>query len=227
MYFDSSLVIIIPGLLIALLAQAAVNSAYNKYSKVPSSRGCTGAQAARSILDENGLYDVRVEMVGGALSDHYDPRTRVLSLSQGVYGSTSLAALGIAAHEVGHAIQHYEGYAPLKLRGTLVPVANLGSTLAWPVFFMGLLFSFEPLLWAGILFFFGAVLFQLVTLPVEFNASSRALDKLEAGGYLQREEVPGARSVLRSAAMTYVAAALMSLLQLLRLLMLSSGRRRR
>lgn len=225
---DPTYLLVILGLIIGMIAQAGVQSAYKKYSQVRSSAGFTGAEAARRILDQNGLYDVPIEMArGGSLSDHYDPRHRVLRLSPEVYSSPSLAALGIAAHEVGHAIQHKEEYRPLALRSTLVPAANIGSSLAWPIFILGLIFSLDWLLVAGIAAFTLAVIFQVVTLPVEFNASKRAMDQLDSGRYLTREEQAGVKKVLRSAAMTYVAAALASILQLARLLMLSGRRRRR
>lgn len=227
MFLDATYFILIPGLLIALLAQMAVKSAYRKFSDVPSRKGYSGADVARRILDDSGLYDVRIEVVGGALSDHYDPRSRVLALSRDVYEGTSLASLGVASHEVGHAIQHYEGYAPLKIRSAIVPVANFGSTAAWPIFIIGLLLQSEALLYIGIGVFLAAVLFQLVTLPVELNASRRAQGLLSEGGYLEQDEMGGAKKVLRAAAWTYVAAALMSILQLARLLLLAGGRSRR
>lgn len=223
-YFDSTWLIILPGLLIALWAQAKVNSTFAKYSKVPSNSGITGAMVARYMLDAAGLSDVPVNRVSGRLSDHYDPTKRTLNLSDGVYASSSIAALGVAAHECGHALQDLEGYAPLKLRGAIVPVVGIGSNLSWPIFLMGLIFSWKPLLLAGIILFSLTVLFTLVTLPVEFNASSRALMALESGNYLRGEELDGARKVLSAAALTYVASALNAILQLLRLLVLA-GRR--
>lgn len=225
-WFDPTWSLLLIGLLIGLIAQSAVSNTYNKYAKVPSSAGWTAAEAARRVLDDNGLYDVRIEMTQGQLTDHYDPRSRVLRLSAGVYQSNSLAALGVAVHEVGHAIQHAKGYKPLVLRSTLVPLASIGSNLSWPIFLLGLVLSIEPLLYAGIIFFALAVVFQLITLPVEFDASARALRLLDEGGYLTQAEQAGARKVLRAAAMTYVAAALASILQLLRLLLLAGGRRR-
>ena len=182
---------------------------------------------ARRMLDSAGLNDVAIERVSGNLSDHYDPSDRVLRLSDSVHSSTSIAALGVAAHETGHALQDLDGYAPLKLRTAIVPAVGFGSNLSWPIFLVGLIFSWQPLLLAGIILFALAVVFSLVTLPVEFNASKRALSTLSSGGYLDSEEMEGANKVLRAAAMTYVAAAVGAILQLLRLLLLAGGARRR
>lgn len=226
-YWDPTYILMIPCLILALWAQSRVQSTYRRYSAVPASRGWTAAMAARRILDENGLSDVQIRQVAGTLTDHYDPRSRTLSLSEGVFGSVSVAALGIAAHEVGHAIQHAHGYAPIRFRSALVPVANIGSRLSVPLIILGLVLSVADLAMAGVLLFAFATLFHLVTLPVEFNASSRALALLEDGGYMAREEVPLARKVLGAAALTYVAALLTSLMQLLRLYILAGGRRRR
>ena len=226
-YMDWSYIIyVLPALVIALIAQMMVSSAYSKYSKVHSRRGITGAEAARMILDRNGLTGVRIEHVAGKLTDHYDPRDRVLRLSDGVYRSDSIAAIGIAAHEVGHAIQDARNYLPMKVRGAIVPVTQLGSNLAWPLFLIGLIASWEPLMFAGIVLFGLVVLFQLVTLPVEFNASGRAMRTIDGMGLLSDEEQRGARKVLRAAAMTYVAALLSAIGNLLRLLALAGGRRR-
>ena len=214
-----------PGLLIALWAQMKVNSTFGKYGKIASASGMTGAGVARAMLNAAGLSDVAVNRVSGRLTDHYDPAKRTLNLSQGVYDSTSIAALGVAAHECGHALQDQEGYAPLKLRGAIVPVVGIGSNLSWPIFLLGLVFSWKPLLLAGIILFSLTVLFTLVTLPVEFNASSRAMVALEGGNYLRGEELQGARKMLSAAALTYVASALNAILQLLRLLVLA-GRHR-
>ena len=227
MFYDSTMLLVLPGLLLALLASAWVQGAYRKYAKVATRGGITAAQVAERILHDGGAYDVRVEPVPGELTDHYDPRDQVLRLSQGVYGSTSIAALGIAAHEAGHALQHQDEYGPLWLRTAIVPVVNISSNAAMPLFLLGLFLSWEPLLWVGILCFGAAVLFSLVTLPVEFNATSRAMHQLEAGGYLTDTETGGAKKVLRAASMTYVASALTAILQLLRLLMLANSRRRR
>ena len=224
-YFDSTWLIILPGLLIALWAQMKVNSTFGKYGKIASASGMTGAGVARAMLNAAGLSDVAVNRVSGRLTDHYDPAKRTLNLSQGVYDSTSIAALGVAAHECGHALQDQEGYAPLKLRGAIVPVVGIGSNLSWPIFLLGLVFSWKPLLLAGIILFSLTVLFTLVTLPVEFNASSRAMVALEGGNYLRGEELQGARKMLSAAALTYVASALNAILQLLRLLVLA-GRHR-
>lgn len=225
-YFDPTMLIVLPGLLLALWAQFRTQSVFSKYAKVTSQRGMTAAEVAVNMLREGGITDVEVVKIGGSLTDNYNPQTNVLSLSSTVYGSTSLSALGVAAHEVGHAFQHYDQYAPLKIRSAFVPVAQLGSYAAVPLFILGLVMSWEPLMWAGIIVFMLVVLFYLITLPVEFNASSRAIAALESGGYLTREETSPARKVLNAAGLTYVAAALQAFLQLLRLLVLAGGRRR-
>lgn len=224
--FDSTYLLLIIGLLISLAASAKLKSTFAAYRRVNSMSGLTGAQAAQRILRAAGIYDVNIVPVNGELTDHYDPRAKEVRLSQSSYNQTSLAAVGVAAHECGHAIQHAVNYAPLNIRSSLVPVANLGSTLAWPIFLAGFIFAMEPLLTAGIVLFSAAVLFQLVTLPVEYNASSRALKMLESTGILAPDENYGARKVLRAAALTYVAALLSSILQLLRLVILAGGRRR-
>ncbi len=216
MIFDPLYIIMIaPALLLSIYAQIKVKSSYAKYSKVPTSRGITGAQAAREILRAQGISDVGIELSRGFLSDHYDPRTKMLRLSENVYAGNSLASVGVAAHEAGHAIQHAHGYMPLKLRSALVPISSLGSNLAWPLLIIGFIFMAKSLILAGIIFFSLAVLFQLVTLPVEFNASSRALQALPATGILSDSEVAGARKVLSAAALTYVAAAASAVLQLM------------
>lgn len=220
-FFDWTMIIVIPGLILAMYAQGKVKTAFAKYSRVYSASRMTGAQVARRILDSEGLDDVGVEMIGGHLSDHYDPTKRVVRLSQEVYRGSSLASLGVAAHETGHAVQHKVGYLPLNIRHSLVPVANFGSTLAFPLFFLGFFMRSQTMVQFGIYLFAGVVLFQLVTLPVEFNASNRALAILEGGGYISRSEVSGTRSVLNAAALTYVASALVGLLNLLRLLLIS------
>lgn len=226
-YYDPTMVLLIPAILLSIYAQAKISSAYGKYSEIRARSGLTGAQVARAILGSNGLYDVRVEAVGGRLSDHYDPRTRVVNLSQGVYASNSLAAVAVAAHETGHAIQHARGYFPLQLRSSFVPVANFGSSLGPILILLGLFMpTFGVLLQVGILFFAFAVLFQLITLPVEFNASRRALAMLSQENLVSADEVRGARSVLSAAALTYVAAALAAVLQLARFLLIAQGRNR-
>lgn len=225
--YDPTMVLLIPAILLSVYAQFKIQSAYGRYSEVRSRSGLTGAQAAREILSRNGLYDVRVEPVAGRLSDHYDPRTRVVRLSEGVYASNSLAAVAVAAHETGHALQHATGYFPLQLRATFVPAANFGSGLGPILILIGLFMpSFGFLLQLGILAFSLAVIFQIITLPVEFNASRRALAILQGESMLSGDEVRGARSVLSAAALTYVAAALSAVLQLARFLIIAQGRSR-
>lgn len=224
-YWDWTMILVIPGLLLGLWAQMRVSSAFKKYSAVHARNGMSADEVARSMLNQAGCGEVSIRSVSGNLTDHYDPRNNTLRLSDGVYGSTSVAAIGVAAHECGHAMQQHEGYAPLKLRSALVPVVNLGSNLYFPIFLLGLLFSWEPLIYVGIACFALTLVFSLVTLPVEFNASGRALRVLEQQGYLSSEEMDGARAVLSAAAMTYVAAAISSLLQLVRLLIIARNRR--
>lgn len=224
-YWDWTMILVIPGLLLGLWAQMRVSSAFKKYSAVHARNGMSAEEVARSMLNQAGCGEVSIRSVSGNLTDHYDPRNNTLRLSDGVYGSTSVAAIGVAAHECGHAMQQHEGYAPLKLRSALVPVVNLGSNLYFPIFLLGLLFSWEPLIYVGIACFALTLVFSLVTLPVEFNASGRALRVLEQQGYLSSEEMDGARAVLSAAAMTYVAAAISSLLQLVRLLIIARNRR--
>ena len=222
-YYDPTYWLLIPGLLLALYAQFKVTSTFNHWKKVGSRSGMTGAQIARQILDGNGCRHIAIEPVRGSLTDHYDPENGVLRLSSEVYGSRSIAALGVAAHEAGHAIQDEQDYAPMRIRANLVPLANFGSGMAVPLFMIGLILSWEPLLKVGILFFAFAVLFYLVTLPVEFNASNRAVSLL-AAGFLPDDEVKGVKAVLSAAALTYVAAALQAVLQLLRLVLLANRR---
>ena len=224
-YYDPTYLLLIPGLILALYAQFKVSSPFDRFKKEPSRSGLTGAQIARQILDTNGCGSVRIERVPGSLTDHYDPENGVLRLSEEVYGSRSIAALGVAAHEAGHAIQDATDYGPMRIRATLVPVANIGSSAAIPLFMLGLIFSWQPLLKIGILCFSLAVLFYVVTLPVEFNASGRAVALL-ASGYLPDDEVQGVKQVLSAAALTYVAAALQAILQLLRLVLLANSRNR-
>ena len=227
-YFDPTIILVLIGVVLSLWAQGRVTSTFNKYSRVRSRTGMTGAEAARRLLQSQGIYDVTVRQVAGELTDHYDPRTKTVNLSQSVYGSTTVAAIGVAAHECGHAMQHEEGYAPLRFRSALVPAANFGSRISWPLILAGVIFGGlgSPLCQIGILMFTLAVLFQLVTLPVEFNASRRAVRLLDSQGILSGEEVGGTKRVLSAAALTYVAAAASSMLQLLRLIILYGGRRR-
>ena len=221
-YIDPTYLILIPAILISAWAQFKVSSTFNKYSTVRSINGYTGAQVARILLNDAGLQEVEIQQVPGRLSDHYDPRAKVLRLSSDVYGSTSVASIGVAAHEVGHAIQDKESYSALVFRNAIVPVVNFSSSLSWILFFIGILLSYSILVTIGIILFSVVVLFQLVTLPVEFNASSRALKLLEARGILYDKEVNGARNVLSAAALTYVAATLMAVLQLVRLIAISN-----
>ena len=223
--FDYMYLLIILSCVIALIAQIKVKSTYSKYSRYGASSGITGAQAARQILQMNGIMDVTVEHVSGNLTDHYDPRHKVLRLSDSVYGSSSTAAIGVAAHECGHAIQHNVGYAPLQIRNSIVPAVNFASSASWFLILAGIIFSSSPFLVnLGIIMFSLTVLFQLITLPVEFNASGRALAILSDSGMLYGDEVKGAKNVLSAAAMTYVAAAITAVLQLLRLIMIFGGR---
>ncbi len=219
-FFDSTMILIIPALILTIYAQYKVKSTFTKMSQVHSTSGLTGAEVAKSLLKRNSIYDVAVEEVSGNLTDHYDSKAKKLRLSSDVYHSTSLAALGVAAHETGHALQHKFSYAPLNIRQSIFPVANIGSSLGIPLFIGGLIFSIRPLLDLGIVIFTGAVLFHIVTLPVEFNASRRAMSQLSSGGYLRADEVAGARKVLDAAALTYVAAAAMAVLQLIRLILI-------
>lgn len=225
-YIDWTYLLVVAGLILSMMASAHVKSTFNKYSRVRSMCGLTGAMAARKVLELSGIYDVKIEHISGNLTDHYDPRTKTLRLSDSTYSSNSVAAVCVAAHECGHAVQHQKSYGPLVLRSTLVPAANFGSTLAWPVFVAGLIFSMKPLLAAGIVLFSLAVLFQLVTLPVEFNASTRALKILENGHVLGDTELAAGKKVLTAAALTYVASLASSILQLLRLIILAGGRDR-
>lgn len=223
-YYDWTFILLIPAFILALYAQNKVKGTYRKYLKIPSAWGRTGAQVARSILDHQGLQSVAVVEGQGFLGDHYDPAKRQVSLSPDNYRGTSLAALAVSAHETGHAIQHKESYVPLKWRTAIYPAANIGSNLAFPLLIIGFIFSFPALIDIGIAVFSAAVLFQLITLPVEFNASSRALLILKTNGFLTTQEVGGAKKVLDAAALTYVAAAAMALIQLLRLLILRNER---
>ena len=225
--FDWTSLLVIPGLIISIWAQIKVSTTYKKYSGIRTKRGMTGYDAARRILDSNGLSHVRIEQIGGHLSDHYDPRANVIRLSKDVYSSSSPAAIGVAAHEAGHAIQYATQYSPIKLRAGLVSITQFSSVLAIPLFFIGLLFASDALMLAGILLYAAIAFFQLVTLPVEFNASGRALKVLSSSAMLDSEELKASKKVLSAAAMTYVAALLTSLLTLLRLLILANGRSNR
>jgi Zn-dependent membrane protease YugP len=236
-FWDPTMILLIPAILLTIWAQAKVHSAYAHFSKILNRRGLTGADVAAAILRDEGITlsnnpalsaagaSVALEAVPGHLTDHYDPRARTLRLSDEVYRGTSVAALGIAAHEVGHAIQHAQSYAPLTLRNVVYPVCNIGTMAAWPLFLVGLFMGLKPLLMLGIVFFTLAVFFTVLTLPVEFNASSRAMRALAHGGYLTEEELGGARKVLNAAALTYVAAAAVSVMHLVRMLILANDRR--
>ena len=231
---DWTFLILIPAMIFAFVAQSKVNSTFNRYAKVYNRRGLTGAEAARRVLDANGLFHVTIERVRGRLTDHYDPRANVIRLSDAVYGSTGIAAVGVAAHEAGHAVQHAVGYVPIKVRAAIIPLTRFGSALAMPLFIIGLLFAGGSYLGyeigtifmlTGILFFSFSTLFQLVTLPTEFNASARAMQALEDGGLLAADELPAAKATLSAAAMTYVAALATSLASLLRLILIFNRRR--
>ncbi|WFD09100.1 zinc metallopeptidase [Tepidibacter hydrothermalis] len=221
--FDPTMILLIPAMLLAVYAQTKVKTTFNKYLRVYSQKGYTGAQVARYILDKNGLRNVDIELTGGRLSDHYDPRSKVLRLSNDVYHGTSIASVSVAAHEVGHAIQHGEEYFPLTFRNNLVPIVNISSSMSWIFIMLGFLVT-PPLLKIGILLFSGAVLFQVVTLPVEFNASSRAIDQLVTNSLITTEERKYSKKVLDAAALTYVAAAASAIMQLIRLVILSNSR---
>lgn len=226
--WDPTYMLVLIGVIVCMAASAKMNAAFRKYARVPSHNGLTGREAAERILRSQGIYDVRVERTPGNLTDHYDPRNKVLRLSDATYNAASVAAVGVAAHECGHALQHAKGYAPLSVRALLVPAANFGSSIAWPLILIGLFMSGDMsalLLNLGIFAFSLAVLFQLVTLPVEFNASGRALALLKNSGMLYESEVKDVRKVLTAAALTYVAGAASAILQLLRILILTGGRR--
>ena len=225
-WFDYTYLLLIPALLFGLYAQFKVNSTYSKYQKVNNSRGWTAAEVARKILDDNGLYDVNIAHIAGNLTDNYNPKTNTVSLSDSVYSSTSVAAIGVAAHECGHAVQHAEQYTPIKIRSALVPVTNFGSSFGVIILAIGLIFSSYNIAMIGVLLYSLMAVFQAVTLPVEFNASSRAIRILEGNGMLGESEITGAKKVLRAAAMTYVASLASSILQLLRLVILAGGNRR-
>lgn len=232
MYYDSSMIILIPAIIFTLIAQARVKTAFSKFSKVRNTGNLTGAQAARIMLDRNGLSDVTIKQINGSLTDHYDPRTRSLSLSESVYGVPSVAAISVACHEAGHALQHARGYVPLVVRNSIVPVVNFASRLTWPLILIGivLLGSYntyqigDAIFNIGVVAFAAVVLFHLVTLPVEFNASRRAIIEMENQGIIRNEEVDGAKKVLRAAALTYVAALAAAVANLLRILAIRGNR---
>ncbi len=226
-YFDwTYVVLILPCIIFSLWASAKVKGTFNKYNTVRTQSGMTGAQAAETVLRAAGIYDVSIEHISGSLTDHFDPRSKVIRLSDSVYASPSVSAVGVAAHEAGHAVQHATGYGPLKLRNSIIPVTNIGSQLSWPLLLIGLIFNWSSLFFLGILFFSLAVLFQLITLPVEYDASGRAMKALAATGILDQNELAGAKKTLSAAAMTYVAALAVSVAQLLRLLVIFGGRNR-
>ena len=229
MFFDPTMLIIIPGVILASIAQMKISAAYSSYSRIVSSKGLRGADVARELLKIAGISDVSVEKVGGRLSDHYDPTKKAVRLSQDIYNGNSIASLSVAAHEVGHAIQHHFGYMPLTIRSSIAPIVGFSSRLSWILITIGLIFGFMGssvlLLKIGIFLFTAVVIFQIITLPVEFNASKRALDMLEEYSFLQKNEIDGSKKVLGAAALTYVAAALTGILQLLRLLVILNNRR--
>ncbi len=220
MYWDQTMIILIPALIFSLIAQLMVKGAFSKYSGVRNSRGYTGADAARAILDRNGLSYIRIEHINGELTDHYDPGANVIRLSDSVYNNDSVAAVGVAAHEAGHAVQYAEGYGPIKVRSAIIPITQFGSNLSTPLVILGIIFSSNVLITAGILLFCTVVLFQAITLPVEFNASGRALKVLREEHFLDDDEMKGAKSVLTAAALTYVAAMFSALASLARLLLI-------
>jgi len=224
-YYDSTYVLVLIAFGLSLFASFGVNATFSKYKKVKSSRRITGEEAARRILDMNGLSAVRVEHIGGNLTDHYDPTSNVIRLSDATFSDTSVAAIGVAAHEAGHAVQHATGYAPIKLRNSIVPIVNIGTNLSMPLFFVGLLFGLPYLTTIGIVLFSLALVFQLITLPVEFNASRRAISVLDSSNILDEDELKGSKKVLFAAAMTYVAAVAATALQLLRLFVIANRRR--
>ncbi len=220
MYWDQTMIILIPALIFSLIAQLMVKGAFSKYSGMRNSRGYTGADAARAILDRNGLSYIRIEHINGELTDHYDPSANVIRLSDSVYNNDSVAAVGVAAHEAGHAVQYAEGYGPIKVRSAIIPITQFGSNLSTPLVILGIIFSSNVLITAGILLFCTVVLFQAITLPVEFNASGRALKVLREEHFLDDDEMKGAKSVLTAAALTYVAAMFSALASLARLLLI-------
>lgn len=225
-FYDPTWWLIIVGMLLCLAASGNVSATYRKYSKIENARGMTASEVAERILKGAGISDVRIERIEGELTDHYDPKNKVVRLSEGVYYSTSVAAIGVAAHECGHVLQHYNGYLPIRVRNAIVPVVNFGSNLSWPLILLGVLFGLTRLVDVGIILFTLVLLFQIVTLPVEFNASKRAISVIRDTGILYGEEITGAKKVLNAAALTYVAGVIATALQVLRLFLLF-GRRRR
>ncbi|MCI6190198.1 MAG: zinc metallopeptidase [Clostridium sp.] len=221
-YYDSTMLILIPAVIISFIAQMQISRTYSKYKSVGTRNGYTGQQVARMMLDEAGLFDIQIQIINQELGDHYSPSERILRLSPDVYNGSSVAAAGIAAHEVGHAIQHKESYKPIVVRNAILPIVNIGSSFSWIVFFLGLVLGISKLTTIGIILFSWVVVFQLITLPVEFNASSRALSILKSRNILYEDEAKGAKKVLKAAAMTYVAAVLHSISQLIRLLVISN-----
>lgn len=227
MFIDSYyIILVLPAIIFAMIAQAKVNTTFNKYSSVRTRRGITGADAARAVLEANGVGGVRIERVSGNLTDHYDPRTNVIRLSDSVYDADTVAAVGVAAHEAGHAVQYAQQYVPIKLRAAIIPVTQIGSSLAMPMIFIGMFVNAFSLIKLGLIFFFMSVLFQLLTLPVEINASNRAIDAIAATQILGEDELPGAQKTLTAAALTYVAALMVALAQFLRLFLIFGGGRR-
>ena len=224
-YWDPTYILVIFALLLSMFASFGVNATFNKYKKVKTQRGITGSDAARRVLDMNGLQHIRIERVSGNLTDHFDPRAGVIRLSDATYDDTSVAAVGVAAHEAGHAVQHAVGYVPIKVRNSIVPIVNIGNALSMPLFIIGLILGMTGLAYLGVMLFSLTLLFQLVTLPVEFNASRRAITILDESMTLYEDEIGPAKKVLRSAAMTYVAAVAATALQLLRFLLILNGRR--
>lgn len=225
-YFDYYyLILVVPALMLAIWAQVQVKTTYRKYSRVPNSRGMTGAYAAQAVLNFYGITDVRIERISGNLTDHYDPRSKVIRLSDGVYNSSTVAAIGIACHEAGHAAQHAENYAPIKIRNAIIPVCNIGSTIGIPLALIGWIFSFSILIYVGLGLYAAVFIFQVATLPVEFNASRRAIKVIDETQLLRDDEIGGAKKVLAAAAMTYVASMMVALANLLRLLLRFSNRR--
>ena len=220
------IILVLPAIIFAMIAQAKVNTTFNKYSRVRTRRGITGADAARAVLEANGVGGVRIERVSGNLTDHYDPRTNIIRLSDSVYDADTVAAVGVAAHEAGHAVQYAQQYVPIKLRAAIIPVTQIGSSLAMPMIFIGMFIDAFSLIKLGLIFFFMSVLFQLLTLPVEINASNRAIDAIAATQILGEDELPGAQKTLTAAALTYVAALMVALAQFLRLFLIFGGGRR-